>query len=65
MNSRSVSIKGTPKTVAKACKKIYSSLEKFASSVDNVEKVAVRIYSIIISNRNLSKLIKSRPNANL
>lgn len=43
MNQRSVTIKGTPKTIANACKKIYTSLEKFAitQAVENVEKIAV------------------------
>lgn len=49
MNQRSVSIKGTPKHVALACMKIYNSLERFSSSVDDVEKVAVsRIFFKII-----------------
>lgn len=40
MNQRSVTIQGNPKQVATACKKIYNALEKFSSSVENVEKVA-------------------------
>ncbi len=40
MNQRSVSLKGSPKYVGIACMKIYNSLEKFSSSIDDVEKVA-------------------------
>jgi hypothetical protein len=56
MNQRSVSIKGTPRTIANACKKIFSSLEKFASSVDNVEKVAVKThYFHILIGTNINR----------
>lgn len=40
MKERSVSLKGTPKHVAVGCLKIYQSLEKMSSTVDNIEKVA-------------------------
>ena len=51
MNQRSVSIKGQPRQVATACMRIYATLEKFAYSVDDIEKKAVSqviclIYSI-------------------
>ena len=54
MNQRSVTIKGTPKTIANACKKIYSSLEKFAttSTIENVEKIAVIFYFIYFLGTN-------------
>lgn len=48
MHQRSVQIKGSPKYVALACMKIYNSLEKFSSSVDDVEKVAVSSETLLI-----------------
>jgi len=48
MHQRSVQIKGSPKYVAIACMKIYNSLEKFSSSVDDVEKVAVSFQTLLI-----------------
>jgi len=41
MNQRSVTIKGQPKHVALACLKIYQTLEKYAYSVEDIEKKAV------------------------
>ena len=49
MHQRSVQIKGSPKYVALACMKIYNSLEKFSSSVDDVEKVAVSFQTLIMN----------------
>lgn len=41
MNQRSVSIRGHPKHIASACVKIYSTLEKYAYSVEDIDKKAV------------------------
>ena len=64
MNYRSVSIKGTPKAIANACRKIYNSLEKFSTTVEDVEKVAVSD-SLHLNFRNLFKLKKSKPKSSL
>jgi hypothetical protein len=42
MNQRSVSIRGPPKSIATAVGRIYETLEKFAFSVEEIEKKAVR-----------------------
>lgn len=41
MSQRSVSLRGNPKNVASAAYKIYSTLEKFAYTVDDFDKKAV------------------------
>lgn len=43
MNQRSVSMRGAPKHIATACLKIYNILEKYAYSVDDIDKKAVRV----------------------
>lgn len=41
MNQRSVSIRGPPKSITIAVGRIYETLEKYAFSVDEIEKKAV------------------------
>jgi hypothetical protein len=44
MTQRSVSLRGQPKHIASAAYKIYSTLEKMAHSVEEIEKRAVNTY---------------------
>lgn len=43
MTQRSVQIKGNPKSVAQATYKIYQMLESMAHTVEDIDKIAVRL----------------------
>jgi hypothetical protein len=63
MNSRSVTLRGAPKQIAIAVSKIYTTLEKYAYSVDEIERKAVIDFNSFF--RSLSKRIKSSLAASL